>query len=235
MANENNSLIPMPENFGIFKSCGQDIPLTPDIIRQNFCPDLTDVELLNFGYLCQTNDLNPFKREAYVVKYKGSPASFIISKQGYSNRAEQSGHLKSKTGGIIEVRGVVNKDGTKGYETKEVEGEYVDPGWQVWGAWAIVERDDRDKPFVARVLNAEYSQSSNPLWKTKNCSMLAKVAMAHALREAFPCNMTPGAYYEEEFLEQQGGINRRPSHGSASSSASFDEAEEVEVAEEQQA
>lgn len=203
-----NEVIKMPENFGVFKCGGSMVELTPELIRQNFCSTLTDVELVNFGFLCQQNNLNPFARESYVVKYGSAPASLIISKQGLANRAERNGHLKSKRGGIIETR---QNQKTGEWETKEINGSYVEPGWQPYGAWAIIERDDRDEPIIERVLFSEYNNDKNPLWKTKTCTMLAKVAMQHALREAFPCDLPAGVYYEEEFSDDLNPARQRRS------------------------
>ena len=221
MANE-KSLIAMPENFGIFKLGDQNIELTADLIKQNFGSNLTDIEIYNFGWLCQQNDLNPFTRESFVVKYGQSPASLIIAKQGLANRAERSGHLKSKRGGVIEAR-LRNRE-TQEWETKEIVGAFVEPGWTLYGAWAVVERDDKDKPFEERVLFSEYNNQSNPLWKSKGATMIAKVAMHHALKEAFPCALPNGAYYEEEFSDDANPMKR---HRSAQT-VDFEEATIVE-------
>ena len=221
MANE-KSIIKMPENFGIYKLGNQEVALTADLIRQNVCPTLSDTEVFNFGFLCQQNNLNPFVREAYAVKYGNSPASLIISKQGLANRAERSGHLKSKRGGVIQCR---QNPKTGEYESAEIVGSFVEPGWSLWGAWAIVERDDRVSPFEERVLFNEYKNDSNPLWKTKPATMLAKVAMQHALREAFPCEHQAGVYYEEEFSDGLNPFNARQ----AAAHNDFEEAEEAQV------
>lgn len=197
MANE-QSVIKMPENFGSYLCGDQMVALTPTLIKQNVCATLTDVEIFNFGFLCMQNNLNPFTREAFAVKYGTSPASLVIAKHGLANRAERSNHLKSKVGGIIQIR--QNKQ-TGEWETKEVKGEFVEPGWQIYGGWAVIERDDKAVPFESRVMMSEYNNDKNPLWKTKPCTMLAKVAMHHCLREAFPCETQGNVYYEEEFSD----------------------------------
>lgn len=199
--------LPMPADFGSYKMGNQMIALTPDLIKTTICPGLTDIEVMNFGFLCQQNNLNPFTRESYAVKYGSSPASLIIAKQGLANRAERNGHLKSKTGGIIQTR-CVNQEKNI-WETKDVKGSFVEPGWSVYGAWAIVTRDDRDEPYEERVLLSEYFNDKNPLWKSKQCTMLAKVAMQHALREAFPIENPAGVYYEEEFSDDLNPIKQK--------------------------
>lgn len=220
----NNSLIQMPDNFGVFKLGDQNVALTPELIKQNFGANLTDIEIYNFGWLCQQNDLNPFTRESFVVKYGNSPASLIIAKQGLANRAERSGHLKSKRGGIIETR---QNPKTGEWETKDVAGSFIDPGYSLYGAWAVIERDDRSEPFEERVLFTEYNNPSNPLWKSKPTTMCAKVAMQHCLREAFPCTLPNGTYYEEEFSD-----DLNPNRRSATAKTVSNFSEEAEVIEE---
>ena len=57
-----NDIIQMPENFGTYDLNGTKVALTPALIKQNICATLTDVEVFNFGFLCQQNNLNPFTR-----------------------------------------------------------------------------------------------------------------------------------------------------------------------------
>lgn len=219
-----NSNLPMPADFGSYKMGNQLITLTPDMIKTSIAPNLTELEIMNFGFLCQQNNLNPFTREAYAVKYGTSPASLIIAKAGLANRAERNGHLKSKVGGIIQTR-CVNKE-TNTWETKDIKGSFVEPGWSVYGAWAVVTRDDRDEPFEERVLLSEYFNDKNPLWKTKQCTMLAKVAMQHALREAFPIENPNGVYYEEEFSDD---LNPARTKAAPSAHNDFDDAEDAQI------
>ncbi len=51
--------------------------------------------------------------------------------------------------------------------------------------------------YTAKVYLGEYDTGSNPLWKTKPRTMLAKVAEMHAMRKAFPEELSK-AYIEEE-------------------------------------
>ena len=215
----------MPADFGSYKVGNQTIALTPAIIKSAICPTLSEIEILNFGFMCQQNDLNPFVREAYAVKYGNSPASLIIAKQGLANRAERSGHLKSKVGGIIQARKA--PDSESEYITKEVKGSFVEPGWILVGGWAMVTRDDRSEPYEERVSFNEYNNSSNPLWKTKPATMIAKVAMQHCLREAFPLSQMAGAYFEEEFGDD---LNPSKHNKPAPVHRDFDDIEDADIA-----
>lgn len=202
-----NNNLPMPKDFGEYKIGNQSITLTPEMIKSSIAPNLTDLEVMNFGFLCQQNNLNPFTREAYAVKYGSSPASLIIAKAGLATRAERSSHLRSKVGGVIGIR-CIDKEKNL-WETKEFKGSFLDAGYQIYGAWARVTRDDRDEPFEERVLFSEYKNDKNPLWGTKPCTMVAKVAMQHCLREAFPCDLPNGVYFEDEFSDDLNPSKKR--------------------------
>lgn len=219
-----NSNLPMPADFGSYKVGNQMFALTPDVIKNAICPNLNEIEILNFGFMCQQNNLNPFTREAYAIKYGSNPASLIIAKQGLANRGERSGLIEYKKEGIIETK--LDKQSGE-WITREVEGSFIDPGWQLYGAFAVVKRKDRTEPMVSRVLFSEYNNDKNPLWKSKPCTMLVKVAMQHALRDSFPCELPNGVYYEEEFRDD---MNPKSQNKPTPVHNDFDDVEEASVA-----
>jgi phage recombination protein Bet len=154
--------------------------LTMNTIKQYICPTATDAEAYNFLQLCLHRDLNPFLKEAYLIKYGGMPATMVVGKDAFTRKAEESGKLDGfeagvivKTNGIIERRiGVVQYD-------KDI----------LIGGWAKIFRKDMKYPFVCEVPLSEYMKFKDgkpqSSWATMPGTMIRKVALVQALREAF--------------------------------------------------
>jgi hypothetical protein len=69
-----------------------------------------------------------------------------------------------------------------------------DSGETLLGGWAKVYRKDRTRASYEEVKLSEYDTGKS-LWNGKKATMIRKVALVHALREAFPS--TFGALYDE--------------------------------------
>src|SRR5262249_17487060 len=78
---------------------------------------------------------------------------------------------------------------------EDVEGAIQPPGYRLLGGWARVYRKDRRMPIVARVSLTEYRKSS-PNWESMPCTMIRKVSLVQALREAG--FRTGGCYDKDE-------------------------------------
>ena len=74
------------------------------------------------------------------------------------------------------------------------EGSAVYDGEELLGGWAKVYRKDRTRPNYEEVKLGEYNTGKS-LWASKPATMIRKVALVHALREAFPS--TYGLTYDE--------------------------------------
>ncbi len=74
------------------------------------------------------------------------------------------------------------------------EGAVVYEGEELLGGWAKVYRKDRSRPSYSEVKFSEYDTGKS-LWKAKPATMIRKVALVQALREAFPT--TFGTLYDE--------------------------------------
>lgn len=160
---------------------GQEVQLTADIVRKYLTKGnskVEDTEVLAFMSLCKYQQLNPFLGEAYLVKYDAI-AQIITSKEAFMKRAENNPNFIGFRAGIIIKRGseVINQ-----------EGEFMIDGDVLLGGWAEVHRDDRKFPVTAMVSLKEYSKGQ-ATWKTMPCTMIRKVALVHALREAFPASL----------------------------------------------
>lgn len=152
---------------------------TLDDVKKYICPEATDQEAYMFMKLCQARGLNPFTREAYLVKYGGQAATTIVGKDAFTRRAEQHPKFNGFRAGIIVEDAEGNLDfGREG--TFYVRGKE-----KLVGGWAEVWRKDRDKPFRMSVSMDEYDKKKSS-WNSMPGTMIRKVALVGALREAFP-------------------------------------------------
>ena len=171
---------------------GNDVTLTADVIRNvltdnkdsrgNSYP-ITDSECMFFAALCKSYKLDPFVREAYLVKYGNKPATMIIGKDYWLKQASANQNFDGMEFGVV----VITRNG----ELVRREGCLVGSSTErLVGGWARVHRKDRTHPSYAEVAFDEYS-TGRSMWKPasqggKPATMIAKVAKVQALREAFP-------------------------------------------------
>jgi phage recombination protein Bet len=154
-------------------SLGNDVKLTKDEVVRYIStdPSISEKEVFTFIGMCKYLKLNPFLKEVYLIKYKGMPATFVVSYQTLLKRAEKNENFD-------------------GYDVT-VEGEVPD-----LTATAIVYRKDKSHPFKAVVYYKEAVKTTidrktgkeRPMsaWARMPRWMLRKVALARALKEAFP-------------------------------------------------
>ena len=134
----------------------------------------TDAEMYVFKRLCETLGANPFIRDIHIVKYDtNSPASFITGKDYFTKVARRQG--ASWEAGVMLIR---NQQ-----LIKEL-GSFKLPSDQLVGGWADVHTVD-GKTFPIQVLLSEYD-SYQSTWKKLQLTMIRKVALVQALREAYP-------------------------------------------------
>lgn len=175
-----------------FAAGGEEITITLEDIRNYFCPNATDKECVLFGQLCQANGLNPWLREAYLIKYdKNAAAAMVTGKDAYMRRANEHPEFDGLEAG---VKVLVAETGD--IEYREGAAFYPDLGEQLIGGWAKVYRRDRSRPAYEEVSLKEYDKGQSK-WKDSPATMIRKVALVHALREAFPNNIR-GMYDVDE-------------------------------------
>ena len=165
--------------------------LTLEDIRGYICKDATDQEAFMFLKLCQARNLNPFTNEAYLVKY-GSKATMIVGKEAFMRKAELHPQYKGFKAGVI----VDDGEGSLIYR----EGAFVRKGEELLGGWAEVFRKDRDHPVRAEVALKDYERNDSPSWKNHKATMIRKVPLVQAMREAFPSDLA-GCYDSSEFRD----------------------------------
>lgn len=185
-----------------YESNGEIVKLSPQIIKSylvNGGGDVTDAEVTMFLSLCRFQHLNPFLKEAYLIKYGSSPATMVTGKDVFTKRAKRNKDYAGKQAGII----VLN---TESGEITEREGTFYIPNTEkVVGGWAKVYIKGYSQPEYAAVPFEEYAGRTkdgklNTQWATRPATMIRKVALVQALREAFPEDYA-GMYSPEEIPE----------------------------------
>ena len=179
--------------------CGDEtIRLSPATVRRylvNGSGDVTDQEVAMFIGLCKYQHLNPFLREAYLIKYGNQPATIVTGKEAITKRAMRNATFLGQQAGVVIYH---EEDGSLEYRT----GSLVIPGERLAGGWAKVFVKGYNEPIEAVVSFEEYvgrknDGSINSQWSKKPATMIRKVALMQALREAFPEDLG-GMYASEE-------------------------------------
>ena len=191
----------------IYKVGDEEVKLTAKMVQEvllNGDDVLTREEIIRFIAMCKFNHLNPFTREAYVIKFKNNrggnaSAQMVVSKDAYFKRAEDHKQYEGTQAGVI-----LEKDG----EMREDEGCFIPTGWTLVGAWAKVYRSDRKYPSVARVNLKDFDKGQS-VWNQLKSTMIVKIAKVQALREAFPRDLG-GLYVEDEILPDNDPTKRPP-------------------------
>lgn len=174
---------------------GEEVKLSKEIVKNYLTKGndkVSDTDIVQFMAVCKYQQLNPFLNEAYLVKFAGSPAQIITSKEAYFKRAEADENYDGYQAGII----VTDKDGNM----VEREGNFCLDTEKLVGGWAVVYRKDRKFPAVSRVNLEEYYKDTKT-WKSMPKTMIAKIAKVQALREAFPTKL--GALYVSEEVQER--------------------------------
>lgn len=175
-----------------FEANGNTVELDADTVRNyltNGNGKATDQEVAMFINLCKYQGLNPFLREAYLIKYDDkSPASTVVGKDAFTRRAAQIPECKGWSAGVAVV--------TQKNEYQEREGTIVLPGEKLVGGWCAVGREGWQNPFKSTVNLSEYNTGKS-MWAKMPATMIRKVAIVQALREAFP-DKFQGMYDQSE-------------------------------------
>lgn len=143
------------------------------IIKESVAKDATPAEFNYFLAYCKHTGLNPLKHEIWFIKTNRG-VQVMTGINGYMAIANSNPQF----------------DGIETEFAKDSQGKLESCTCRVW-------RKDRSRPHQETVYFNEYNQGSGN-WLTKPHTMLAKVAKAHALREAFTQELG-GMYIEDEY------------------------------------
>lgn len=192
-----------PQGHGANKiveyKCGNEtVKLSQNIVR-NFLVsgngNVTDQELVLFINLCRFQHLNPYLKEAHLIKYGNNPATMVVGKDAFMKRAKRNKDYRGFEAGVIVM---ANETGMLNNRS----GALVLPGETLVGGWAKVYVDGYNVPVENVVGFEEYAGrkkdgSLNNQWATKPATMIRKVALVQSLREAFPEDFA-GLYDQSE-------------------------------------
>jgi len=205
---------------------GAKIKLSLAMIKKNLVTgggQPTDQELIFFLKLCETQKLNPFIKDVYLIKFGANdPAAMVTSKDVYFKRADNHPEYDGIASGVI----VVDADGVLVHKEGAV---YFKQSETLVGAWCRVFRKDR-KDFYHEVLFDEYvgkkkDGTPNSNWANRPSTMITKVAESQCLKKAFP-NVFQGLYIEDEMGIQVEGMASQPTTPTVSSERLKDEAQQ---------
>jgi len=188
---ENKSLV-------VYQTEQGEVRLTPEIVKKYLvngdADKVTDQEIMMFIQMCRYQGLNPFLREAYLIKFGNSPATLVTGKDTFTKRAAKSEKCAGYEAGVI----VQKQDGS----IEQRKGSLVLPDEKLVGGWARVYRKDWKVPMEVTVSLQEYQRHNSKgelmrNWKEMPATMIRKVALVQALREAIPEEFG-GLYSPEE-------------------------------------
>lgn len=172
---------------------GQHFTVSFADIRNFIEPKATDAECKIFLETCKQYHLNPFTKEAYLIHYdnknESAASTIVLGKNCYLQMAERHPAYDGFEAGVIVLTAdgqLLNREGSIVYDG--------DGGETLLGGWAKVYRKDRTRASYEEVKLTEYDTGKS-LWNGKKATMIRKVALVHALREAFPS--TFGVLYDE--------------------------------------
>ena len=156
------------------------IKLDATAVTSYICAKATKEEIVLFLNQCQMFQLNPFKREIYLIKYGSYPADIVVGYEAYLKRAERSKQWDGMESGI---KGSLKKH------------DLV--------AWAKIFRKDWKRPLYHEVDYNEFVKTKadgtvTKFWKKMPKTMLKKVCISQAFRLAFPDEMAGMPYIVEE-------------------------------------
>lgn len=177
---------------------GQEVKLTPTIVQQYLVgttAQITLPEFKMFTELCKVRKLNPFLREAYLIKYSSKqPASIVVGKDAILKRAVLNPKYDGMKSGII----VLDENGNE----VQKNGTFKRPTEVLVGGWAEVFRKDWSHSIYSSVtleesIQKKFDGTPNSNWTKQPATMIEKVAKVRALREAFVEDLA-GMYEAEE-------------------------------------
>lgn len=159
---------------------GEEIVLTSDDVRAQFCENATDKELAVFAAQAKMFGANPWAKEIYLVKYNNSPASTILSYHMFNQIATSQEDYDGIESGVIvfdqNSGQIIYNDGSA---------YFPQIGQELVGGWAKVFKKGINHPFSVTV-NLKDFDKGTATWKNMKSFMIEKVAKGQAWRLAYP-------------------------------------------------
>lgn len=192
--------VPVVQRSGQIPPQGKGLSgLTARDIIDYINPKATEQEAYLFAEFCRRKGADPMTKQVYLAIFENDKGdrtvSFIAGKEYFTEKAEMHPQFDGMKAGII-----VRAKDTPGGALKHREGTFYLPSEEVLlGGWAEVFRKDRAIQTKAEVVLAEYNTGKRN-WAKMPGTMIRKVAIVQALREAFPQNL--GGMYDRAEMDQ---------------------------------
>lgn len=216
----------------VFTVDDSEVKLTPAIVQNYILAGngtITMPEFKMFSELCKVRKLNPFLKEAYIIKFGNQPATLVVGKEAILKRAIKHKDFNGREQGVIVVD-------IKGNITERNGAFYLKEKEQLVGGWARVYKKGIDHPTYITVSLDEAIQRKkdgevNSQWTKSPATMIEKVALVRALRETFVEELG-GMYDETEAIEAEARENteaKEIQHDPTDHLEKVDEEEIIEV------
>lgn len=183
-------------------SDGQNVKLSPEIVAKYIVTGNSEAEpkdVMKFIAQCQARGLNPLAGDAYMTTYRnrdgGTTSSVITSKDYFVRTATNQPDFDGMEAGVVVAH---REGGALEYRHGALVGSTTE---RLVGGWAKVYSSKRSHPSEAVVSLDEYD-TNRSLWKTKPATMIRKVALVQAIREAYPGKFG-GVYDSAEMPEHE--------------------------------
>ena len=181
-------------------SDGTEVKLSPAIVAKYVLTgngEASDKDVFSFLAKCRARGLNPLAGDAYMTSYRNrdgsTSTSVIVSKDYFVRTATQQVGFDGMRAGVVVAN---RKTGELTYREGSIVGKNSEC---LVGGWAEVYDKGRRFASRAEVSLDEYDQGRS-LWKSKPATMIRKVALVQALREAYP-GAFGGIYDRDEMPE----------------------------------
>ena len=163
---------------------GETVRLSPAIVTRYILggnQNVPEKEIVKFIALCSARKLNPFTGDVYMTSYntkEGVKTSIVVGKEAFTKRAQRNPKFRGMEAGVT----IIDRNGNIERRPGSMVGAQTE---KLIGGWAKVYVDGWLQPAYDEVALSEYDTQKS-LWKSKPATMIRKVAIVHALREAFP-------------------------------------------------
>lgn len=179
---------------------GCEVKLTPAIVAKYIVTGnakVPDKDVYSFMMKCKARGLNPLAGDCYMTCYQNQrtgdiSTSVITSKDYFVRTACAQETFDGMQAGVV----IVKSDGSMERREGSLVGNTTE---RLVGGWAKVYVKNRQIPSYSEVSLGEYSTGKN-LWASKPATMIRKVALVQAIREAYP-EQFGGIYDRDEMPE----------------------------------
>ena len=173
---------------------GQAVEITPRDVTALICPNADQKEVALFLAHCAAHKLDPFTKEAYLIKYGDKPASIVTNYNVFNARAQKFDDYVGIEDGVV----IMSKDGS--IHRRPGSAVYTKLHETLLGGWARVKREGKGDTYVELAL--EDYDTHQAKWKTSPGLMINKCAKSAAWRTAYPSEFN-GMYSAEEMEQAQ--------------------------------